>query len=151
MSEPTSILDRLHPSAQNTLDEIDVYSEGDDYRAFGFSRKPISSDPMINFIDRRGVHEAIAYGHLYRIQFDPSEGITLEFTDHIVTIRGRRLHEGHRKLVMQRVVFVCEADQPTAALVGQNEPAITKLEICSKQDTVKCLSTEFVDKRKTPR
>ncbi|MEM8669449.1 MAG: hypothetical protein AAGG48_18130 [Planctomycetota bacterium] len=134
MNEPVSILDRLQPTAQDDSAEIDVYSEGEDYRAFGFSRKPIASDPMIDFIDRHGVHEALSYSHLYRIRFDPSEGMTLEFTDHIVTLRGHHLQKGHQRLTMHRVVFIAEADHATAALVTADEPVITSLALELKRN-----------------
>ncbi|MEM8671730.1 MAG: hypothetical protein AAGG48_29700 [Planctomycetota bacterium] len=134
MNEPISILDRLQPTVQDDSTEIDLYSEGEDYRAFGFSRKPIASDPMIDFIDRHGVHEALAYSHLYRIRFDPSEFMTLEFTDHTVTLRGRHLRKGYQRLAMQRVVFIAEADHATAALVAENEPLVTTLALELKRN-----------------
>ena len=85
-------------------------------------------------IDNQGIHEALSYGHLYRIRFDASVGITLEFTEHVVTIRGKRLNMAYQRLAMHRVVFVAEADRPTAALVTESEPVVYQLDIRSKRD-----------------
>lgn len=134
MNEPISLVDQLDRKADFSEAEVDVYRESDDYRAFGFNRKSVNSDPMINLVDSRGVQEALAYGHLYRLRFDPSEGITLEFTEHVVTIRGRGLREGYQRLAMQRVVFIAEADRATAVLVPEKEPVITSLIIMHKRE-----------------
>ena len=134
MTEPLNILGRVNRLADTIDDELDVYADNEDYRAFGYSRKPVSSDPMINFIDSTGNQTAFAYGHLYQTRFDPSDGITIEFTEHLVSIRGRRLGEAFAKLVSQRVVFVAEADRPTAVLIPDNEPVVTTLLISQKRE-----------------
>ncbi|GAB5515196.1 hypothetical protein [Rhodopirellula baltica] len=134
MTEPLNILSRVNRSKDTIDDDLDVYADSDDYRAFGYSRKPVSSDPMINFIDSTGTQTAFAYGHLYQTKYDPSEGIVIEFTEHVVSIRGRRLGEAFAKLVSQRVVFVAEADRPTAVLVPDDLPVVTRLEIADKKE-----------------
>tara|TARA_R110002049_G_scaffold4601_1_gene31710 strand:+ start:109045 stop:109491 length:447 start_codon:yes stop_codon:yes gene_type:complete len=74
--------------------------------------------------------------NLTHVEIGPSrrrEGITLEFTEHVITIRGRGLREGYQKLAVQRVVFIAEADQATALLVPEKEPVITSMSIIHKR------------------
>ncbi|MCD0458134.1 hypothetical protein [Roseiconus lacunae] len=133
MTDHVSILERLNPSFSDSAEDLDTHDEGQGYRAFGFNRRSINAEPMIDFITSQGVHEPLAYSHLYRIHFDPSDGIMIEFTDHVVTIQGRALREGFQKLFFHRVVFVAEADRPTAAIVPESDPVVTSLTIVSKR------------------
>ncbi|APZ93415.1 hypothetical protein [Fuerstiella marisgermanici] len=127
--ESNSILERAGIASEISNPEADYYNEDDPYRAIGISRKAWGGEPMINFIMRTGDHQAIAYNHLYRIQFDPSKGITLDFTNHKVVIQGRKLAEAYQKLAMQRVIFIAEADDATGRLADDDEPVVTSLQI----------------------
>lgn len=129
--ETNSILERAG-LASDASSEVDYFSEDDPYRAIGVSRKAWGGEPMINFISRTGDHQAIAYNHLYRVRFDPSQGITLDFTNHSVVIQGRNLAEAYQKLAMQRVIFVAEADDATGRLASDHEPTVTQLRIEEK-------------------
>lgn len=66
--------------------------------------------------------------------FNSSLGITIEFSDHVVLVRGRGLASSYEKLVMQRVVFIAEADRSTAALIPEDEPVVTELLIEQKRE-----------------
>ena len=111
-------------------DEHDVYQEDGTYRAFGITRKAWGGEPMIDFITRDGNHQTLSYSHLYRMTFDPSKSITIEFTNHRVTIEGMQVHDLHRYLSVHRVLFVCEADDATRRLTRSGEdPVITKLAV----------------------
>lgn len=127
--ETSSILERAGLAPETSSPDADCFSEDGQYRAIGISRKAWGGEPMINFIARTGDHQAIAYNHLYRIQFDPSNGITLDFTNHNIVIQGRNLAEAYQKLVMQRVIFVVEADDATRRLVADGDPVVTSLQI----------------------
>ncbi|MCC7336742.1 MAG: hypothetical protein IT422_16750 [Pirellulaceae bacterium] len=132
MSNSTNkILEYLGDSPRQPEIADDVYSPNQ-YRAFGFVRKPVSNEPMIRFIKLNGVQKSLAYSHLYDIDFDPRTGITIDFTQHIVEIKGRGLLQGFERMSAHRVIFVAEADRPTAVLVPEGEPVITGLEIKSK-------------------
>ena len=123
-----SVLDRIN----NELPEIDVYREGDPYRPIGISRKAFGGEPLIDFISKDGNHRAFAYSHLYDITFDPSTGIELHFSDHTVTLSGRRLAECYGQLLRQRVVFICEADHAASNLADASEPVITRIAIADR-------------------
>ncbi len=138
----TSLMERFGLVSDVQKDEIDVY-DAENYRAFGVSRKPWGGEPMLNFVDCRGDQLAIAYNHLYCVKYNPSVGITIEFSDHIVSIRGRGLAEGYQKLAMQRVIFITEADRATAGLVGDRQAVITSLSISQKRE--KSLSQLAID------
>lgn len=129
--ETQSILERAGIASEENS-EADFFSEEDPYRAIGISRKAWGGEPMINFIMRTGDHQAIAYNHLYRVQFDPSKGLTLDFTNHSVAIQGRNLSDAYQKLAMQRVIFVAEADDATGRLAPDSEPMVTQLRITEK-------------------
>ncbi len=77
------------------------------------------------------------------MKFNPSIGITIEFSDHIVSIRGRGLADGYQKLAMQRVIFIAEADRATAGLAPDKEAVITSLSIDQKRE--KSLSQLAID------
>lgn len=132
--QSASLLDRFGLSNGPQLPEVDSYVDQSKYLAFGISRKAWGGEPMINFIKCRGDHHALSYSHLYGVRFNPSIGIAIEFSDHIVTIRGRGLAASYEKLVMQRVVFVTEADRSTAGLIPDGEPVVTELSIEQKRE-----------------
>ncbi|EMB15079.1 hypothetical protein [Rhodopirellula europaea] len=132
--QSASLLDRFGLSNGPQLPEVDSYVEQSKYLAFGISRKAWGGEPMINFISCRGDHHAISYSHLYGVKFNPSLGITIEFSDHVVLVRGRGLASSYEKLVMQRVVFIVEADRSTAALIPDDEPVVTELLIEQKRE-----------------
>lgn len=132
--ETASALDRYRLGSESNECDSDVYDSDAEYRAFGVSRKAWGGEPMLNFIDRRGDHRAIAYSHLYIARYNPSHGIVIEFSDHIVLLRGRRLADGYQKLVAQRVVFVSEADRAAAGLVAPDAPVITEMRFERKRE-----------------
>lgn len=110
----------------------DIYSS-DEYRAFGYIRKPIADEPMIRFITAQGIQSAFPYSHLYQLDYDPSIGITAYFTEHTIELKGRALREGYERLTSHRVIFVAEADRPTAALLTDGSPVVTVLRIGKRQ------------------
>ena len=119
----TSILQQLSRSTEADSD-VDVFEQGQQYRAVGISRKGFGGEPMIDFISREGNHQCFGYSYLYRIGFDPSEGLTLEYTNHIITIEGRRLADKLRFFNAHRVIFVVEADDATIRLMDKSEEAV---------------------------
>ena len=114
-------------------DGIDCYDESGDYLAFGVSRKAWGGEPMVDFISRDGNHQTFNYSHMYRVSFDPSKGLTVEFTNHVVMIDGQQLRDMHRFFVSHRVLFVCEADDATVKLSMHKDDAfVSKLEILDR-------------------
>lgn len=117
-------LDRLGGDARHS--DVDVFSESE-YRAFGVSRRAWGGEPMIDFIRRDGNRHSLPYARLDEIQFNPSKGIALRFSDYLVTLQGQRLAEGYQQLLAHRVVFVAEAGRADEMALADQEPVVTKL------------------------
>ena len=126
----TSLVDRLGGSTP----EVDVYSEDGPYQAFGISRRAFGGEPLIDFVLRDGNHHALTYGHLYDIIFNPSKGIDLQFTDHVVQLRGRCLQDGYGQLLRQRVVWLREATDAHQRLAGPTDAVIIGISITPKRE-----------------
>ena len=121
-AEP-NILERIG----RDVPEVDEFCDGEDYRAFGISRKQFGGEPLIDFIARDGNHQALPNSDIRRITFNPSESLVLEFSEHVVALRGRGLSTLYQKLLMQRVVFICEADEASRKLAGETESVIVEM------------------------
>lgn len=96
----------------------------DDLGAFGWLRGR-DRCPMIEFRKRTGNMLALGYAWLHRVEFDPSEGITLWFASQKVVIRGQSLDAEIRPgvsllegLTRQRVSWVREAEKGDAPRPG---------------------------------
>ncbi len=117
-------LDRLGPDARHV--DMDVFSESE-YRAFGVSRKAWGGEPMIDLILRDGNRHSLPYARLDEMQFNPSKGIVLRFSDYVVTLQGQRLGEGYQQLLAHRVVFVAEAGRAAQLALDAQAPVVTTL------------------------
>jgi hypothetical protein len=99
--------------------ETQPESEGaDDLGAFGWLRGIRSRAPMLELRRKSGNILAIGYGWLERVEFDPSEGITLSFAGQRIRIRGRNLNTESRPTVRlfegiarHRVTWIQESDR----------------------------------------
>lgn len=76
---------------------------------------------MLELRHRNGQITAFGYAWLERAEFNPSEGITLQFAGRSVRIAGRNLNSEVRPnlrlfagIMRQRVPWIQEADGPTA-------------------------------------
>jgi hypothetical protein len=65
---------------------------------------------MLDLRGHNGTSFALPYSSLVAIGFDPSAGITLEFTSHKVFVRGRNLRPVYDRLLAHRVTFIQEED-----------------------------------------
>lgn len=126
-----SIIDRIGGGA---APEADVYDAEGPYQAFGISRRAFGGEPLIDFVSRSGNHHALTYSHLYDITFDPSSGIELQFTDHVVSLKGRCLKEGYGQLLRQRVVWLSEAPATAERSAVPGEAVITEITIKPKHE-----------------
>ena len=118
----------LQPDDPNAYPEMDLFSD-EEYRAFVSCRGTTRQAEMLIVSFKNGTHDGFEYSHRYRAQLD-SNGIVLLFSDHEVHISGLRLWEGYLKLAIRQVLRICEADQPTAQLIGPtDQPLITKIEV----------------------
>lgn len=125
-----NIVDRI---SSNTSPEIDVYDEEGPYQAFGVSRRAFGGESLIDFITRDGNHHALTYSHLYDITFNPSTGIEISFSDHVVTLKGRCLKQGYEQLLRQRIVWISEAIESQGRLLGDGQPVVSEIRIVAKQ------------------
>ncbi len=106
----------------------------DDLGAFGWLR---GRDRAIMFELRKktGNILAIGYSWLERVEFDPSEGITLHVVGQKIRITGRNLNGVVRPgvrlfqgVTRHKVPWIQEADGPTALQAGKSATIIDKIE-----------------------
>ncbi len=98
------------------------------YRAFvgaGYYGEVIA---MVQFHQKTGERFAKPYHWLGHAALDPSDGITLVFTDAEVELRGRNLAPLFAALCDYGVRLVQEADAPTALLVPEFEPLVERID-----------------------
>jgi hypothetical protein len=93
----------------------------DDLRAFGLLRGVHERALMLELRLRDGIIAAFGYAWLEHAEFDPSNGIMLQFGGRKVHITGRNLNIEARPnvrlfnaLVRHRVPWIHEADESTA-------------------------------------
>ena len=105
-------------------DDIDLRPSA--YVAYRIDPQERPANAMLDLWFHNGNQRAIAYMHLYAIEFEPSQGMRLTFSEHLVTIRGYRLNELYRYLKRQRIAFIWEATPPEK-LLAQSQPCITAI------------------------
>lgn len=96
------------------------------YVAYRIDPQVRPANAMIDLWFKNGNQQAIAYTHLYEVTFNPSKGMRLTFSEHVVTIQGYRLDELYRYLKRQRIVFIWEASPPEK-LLTQSQPCVTAI------------------------
>ena len=116
----------------DSADQENIDSLPGDYQAFRIDPQARPINGLLDLCLRSGDHRAIAYNHLYAIDFTPSVGLTMTFTEHIVRIEGRRLHELYRYLKRHRVAWIWEALEQEERLASETDPVITKIAIDSR-------------------
>jgi len=66
--------------------------------------------PMLDLRGHNGVALALPYRLVRSIAFHPGDGITVEFRDHRIVLRGRNLRPLYDHLVDHRITFIQEDD-----------------------------------------
>ncbi len=91
--------------------------EPGDLGSFGWLRGANERSYMLEIRRKDGSIVAMGYSWLERVEFDPSEGITLRFTGQAVRLIGRNLNREMRPhlklfegLVRHRIPWIQEAD-----------------------------------------
>lgn len=92
---------------------------------------------MIDVIDFDGNRKAFAYSHLYRVDFNPSTGLQLEFSEHQVTFTGSRLSELYQQLKRHRVTYIAVADYTAVKLANPKDSVVTGVVIRSRADLLR--------------
>ena len=111
-------------------------SEGvDDLGSFGWLRGLRDRGVMLELRKANGNVRAIGYGWLEKIDFNPSQGITLYVGADKIRIKGRNLNAEVRPLVQlfqglarHRVPWVQEADDVTVMRAGKGATVVEAIE-----------------------
>jgi hypothetical protein len=119
----------VDPAPENGLDATDNLG------AFGWHRGVRDRAIMLELRKKDGNILAIGYGWIERIEFDPSEGITLHALGQKIRIKGRNLNVEARPNVTlfsgvarHRVPWIQEADGPTMIQAGERTTLIESIE-----------------------
>ncbi|MCA9215719.1 MAG: hypothetical protein KDB27_21790 [Planctomycetales bacterium] len=131
--EKLGLLNERSMQETASFDEHEDDDEEAGYRAFVVTRQESRRAEMLEFLIKTGNSQSFAYSHLYRAEYDPSEGIKLQFSDHEIQISGRNLRIGYRRLLTQRVIRICEADTPTVKLARPGEAVVTGIEVNERE------------------
>jgi hypothetical protein len=111
----------------------DEAETADDLGAFGWLRGRERAI-MLELRKSNGNIVAIGYSWLERVEFDPTEGITLHAAGQRIRIRGRNLNGEvrpnvrlFRGITRHRVAWIQEADGPAAMQAGKTVIVIDKI------------------------
>ena len=115
--------------SQNQIDEDDGDVESVGYQAFAVTRQAFRSAIMLDLVFRTGESVSFSYSHLYKMELRQDRSVTLTFTEHEVVISGVSLAEMYRRLRMQRVLQITEADRPTRERAGHGDCIVTDIEV----------------------
>lgn len=111
---------------ENQLDGL--FDDIDGYRAFIATRQAGHQASMLGLALKSGEYHSLAYSHLYRLHFHSNQ-LVLYFTEHEVVLTGRCMKELYRRLQLQAVLEVVEADSPAIELAGTNDCVVTGIVI----------------------
>jgi hypothetical protein len=99
-------------------------------RAYSVTSADRRQKAMVEFRFLGGNAKALAYSYLIGIDFDPSVGVVLDFSQYRVTLRGRNLRPVFENLAAHRVAFVRESDPLQAeATAAEGETVVTAIEV----------------------
>ena len=107
-----------------------------DYKAFSLDMQLRPSNALIDFWMADGDQHAIAYNHLYDVQWQRSDGLLLNFSDHRLTINGHRLDRLYRGLKRHRVIFIWAATEQEARLAGEEAELVTDISIQPRHPSI---------------
>ncbi len=128
-----SVLERY--TGKVSAGEGPLSEEGmDDLGAFGWLRGVRERAIMLELRHKDGSVTAFGYAWLKKVTFDPSEGITLDFSGETIRIIGRNLDGEVRPrtqlvsgLVRQRVTWIQEADGPKLLTASPYDVVVERL------------------------
>lgn len=118
MTGPSVLEKYVKPKAFGDVSPSEESDDADDLGAFGWLRGVQERSLMVEFRFKDGTVIALGYAWLESAEFDPSEGITLNFTGRTVKITGKNLNTDRRRnvrlfagLIRHRVPWLQEADR----------------------------------------
>ena len=90
---------------------------------------------MLELRKKNGNVVAIGYSWLERVEFDPSEGITLHVAGRKIRINGRNLNGEVRPnvrpfqgITWHKVPWIQEADEPSAFQAGKSATVVEEID-----------------------
>jgi hypothetical protein len=129
----------VDPFAPRRKDNSAVSPDGDgveDLIAFGWLRGVQDRAIMLEIRHKDGSVTAKGYSWLQSAEFDPSTGITLNFSGEKITISGRNLNADARPnvrlfagIVRHRVPWIQEADGAAVVEAAKNAVVIEEVKI----------------------
>ena len=111
------------------VDDETVLLEQGGYRPFIASRQAYRPAVMLDVVLRSGESVSFAYTHLYKVVFTTNRKVRLVFSEDEVTVSGIQLGELYRRLQLQRVLQITEADRPTIERARDGQCVVTGIEI----------------------
>lgn len=107
----------------------------DDLGSFGFLRGVRERAVSLELRKKNGNIVAIPYGWIEKLEFDPSDGITLHAGGQKIRIKGRNLNAAIRPTVRlfegiarHRVAWIQEADEPTRLEADKHTTVIDSIQ-----------------------
>jgi hypothetical protein len=132
------LLDRYAGRRSSSDGEADGASEPDgseDLGAFGWLRGPRERAVMLELRKKDGAIVAVAYGFIDRVEFHPTEGITLRCGQEKIRIKGRGLNAEVRPqirlfqgITRHRVPWIQEADASSLLRADKNAVIVEAVE-----------------------
>jgi hypothetical protein len=102
----------------------------DEQEAFSTLSADRQQKVMLELRFQAGNARAFAYSYLVSLDFNPSEGIRMDFSGYEIRIAGRNLRPLFAGLVAQRVAFVVEMDDLHAEVtLPKDTPVVTGIEV----------------------
>jgi hypothetical protein len=135
-SPPESILHRYTGKAASGDGALPPDEDAaDDLGAFGWLRGVRERAIMLELRRKDGSVHAFGYAWLKKVTFDPSDGITLDFSGETVKITGRNLDSELRPktrllngILRHRVIWIQEADGAAEMKAAKNAIVIERIE-----------------------
>ena len=93
---------------------------------YGWLRARRDKAHMLDCRPKTGKQWALSYSWLCEVEFDPSRGLVLNFTDVVVRFGGRNLRPLYELAIQHRLLWVAEAD-PIRDLSPENDPCVTEM------------------------
>lgn len=126
---------RLHELREAREVEAD-FAEGEEavdpglgYGQVGLNRRP---ELMVQLRKKDGNCKALSYGYLISADFNPSQGIVLQFVGCRVRLVGRQLRPLMDRLVGHRVTWVQEEDDLASRERPDGATVVTLIEIVAE-------------------
>lgn len=107
------IIERYSGRPAAPVVEESTQEDADDYQAGSSVSGSRSAEIMLELRFKTSDAIAFSYALLLNAAWNPSEGITLEFTTHRVRLLGRNLRELYRALILHRLAHVQELQSRT--------------------------------------